>query len=54
MGRRRKKGFIGQKIIGIVLALAGAFILIDIIPIYVWWLLLALGLIVGGWLLFNF
>lgn len=53
MGRRRRTGIGGQKILGIVLALAGAFILIDMLPVYVWWLILGLGLIIVGWVLFN-
>lgn len=53
MGRRRKTGLGGHRILGILLALGGAFILVDLLPLYVWWLVLAVGLIVVGWLLFN-
>ena len=51
---RRGKGGIGlKKLIGIALAVIGVFIIIDLLPMYIWRLLLGLGLMFMGWILFN-
>lgn len=53
MGRRRKRGGSGGKIIGILFALIGVYLLVSTLPIYVWKIFIGLVLIVVGWLLFN-
>lgn len=53
MGRRNKFSLNARKIIGLILAVVGAYILIDMVPSYLWWMFLGFGLLVSGWLLFN-
>ncbi|SES74077.1 hypothetical protein [Anaerobranca gottschalkii] len=53
MGRRRKRGGNGRKILGILFALIGVYILVSTLPIYVWWIVIGLVFIIVGWLLFN-
>lgn len=50
----RRRGTILRKSGGVVLAVAGAAMVIRVIPLYLWPLLLGAFLIWGGWQLYTY
>lgn len=50
MGRRHP---LPRKVAGVVVAVAGIALLVETLPLAVWWCLLGLGLLLIGWKLFT-
>lgn len=50
MGRRSA---LPRKVAGVVVAVAGIAVLVETLPLVVWWCLLGVGLLLTGWKLFT-
>jgi|GEM_PF-4656202 len=38
-----------RRILGIIMAVAGIALIIDKVPVFLWWVVLGVGLILSGW-----
>ncbi|CCQ96609.1 conserved exported hypothetical protein [[Clostridium] ultunense Esp] len=52
--RTRNRLSLLSKVLGILLAVGGVTILLTTLPVWVWFLLLGMGMIAGGWYLYFY